>query len=693
MAAPSRPRRWTLFEPKPKPRRCGLNSRASRDEEPRRGRLAGVTGAVLVAFVAAQLLGIGHEERLLAGRRARAPVRVWRIEYRAHDGRLRAAFVDLPRWYGPRQDPPLPLIISPHGLEPLARASGAMWGDLPARGPFAVVNPDGVGRRLGQESWGAAGQIRDLARLPRILASALPWLRINRQRIYAFGGGMGGQEVLLLAARHPRLLAGVAAFDAPTDLAQRYRDFRRFAGGARLRRYMRIEVGGTPLERPAAYAARSPLSYARRLARSHVPIELWWSRRDTVVVDQNRQSGRLYRTIRRINRRAPVDEVIGAWQHTAELSVRGELPDALLDLGLLPLETFPHRAPATSQTRRSQRLAFTSLCARRTPSSYQWPLKPFHEQHPVRGYLGDPRTVFGLEGATDTAPSGSFSFHDGVDIVASPHEAVYPVVSGVVIESRPYTVVVRSSSRRSFQYWHIRPLVQVGAFVTAGRTVLGRVLARWGHVHFMMVADGRVRNPLSPGHLVPYEDSTAPFVRAVAFRTASGQPLRPSRLAGRVSIVALAFDSPALPVVGAWHGALVSPARLSWRLTASSGRPILRERGVFDFRRRLPAEHEFWHVYAHGSYQNFPAVGLHRFRGASGRYLFVLTRRPLQTKRLPAGVYRLTVTASDTCGNRGSLTERVGITSREPGSSRSLHGPSTQRTLERGVRRRRGGQR
>ena len=46
-------------------------------------------------------------------------------------------------------------------------------------------------------------------------------------RIYAFGGSMGGQETLLLLARHPHLLAGAAAFDSVTNMALQYRSFLR----------------------------------------------------------------------------------------------------------------------------------------------------------------------------------------------------------------------------------------------------------------------------------------------------------------------------------------------------------------------------------------------------------------------------------------------------------------------------------
>src|SRR5438045_3134429 len=63
------------------------------------------------------------------------------IHYVAHDGVLRAAYVLLPAWYAPGKDPPLPLIISPHGRGIDARANAALWGDLPGRERFIVVNP------------------------------------------------------------------------------------------------------------------------------------------------------------------------------------------------------------------------------------------------------------------------------------------------------------------------------------------------------------------------------------------------------------------------------------------------------------------------------------------------------------------------------------------------------------------------
>jgi hypothetical protein len=274
-------------------------------------------------------------------------VRLWTIRYRAHDGRARSAVVALPSWYGPRHHPPIPLVISPHGRGVGARTNARLWGSLPALGDFAVVSPEGAGRKLGTYSWGSLGQIEDLARMPTIVRLTLPWLRLDMHRIYAVGGSMGGQETLLLLARHPKLLAGAAAFDSVTDLARQYRSFpllrcgkacrKEWKGalGKSLQALARREIGGSPGTRPLAYAVRSPLTYARSIAASCVPLELWWSVDDRVVLDQPMQSGALYRAIERLNPRAPVQAYVGYWTHSAEMRAKRRLPLAIAQLGLL----------------------------------------------------------------------------------------------------------------------------------------------------------------------------------------------------------------------------------------------------------------------------------------------------------------------------------------------------------------------
>jgi pimeloyl-ACP methyl ester carboxylesterase len=311
--------------------------------------------AVLAAVVTSTPSGAAPAEPTAS---SKSRVRVLTVAYRAHNGARRAAHVVVPAWYGPRHNPPLPLIISPHGRGQTGRDNAALWGDLPAQGPFAVVNPDGQGRRLPLHSWGFAGQVDDLARMPDILRRALPWLRIDRRRIYAFGGSMGGQETLLLIARHPRLLAGAAVFDSVIDLALQYRRFPRLICGTRcrriragappwgryLQRLARQEIGGAPGRVAAAYAARSPMTYLYEIAYSCVPLQMWWSTADRIVVDEREQSGKLFWAIKRLNRDAPVSAFVGHWIHSSQMRSTSRLPLALASFDLL-LEPFRERGP------------------------------------------------------------------------------------------------------------------------------------------------------------------------------------------------------------------------------------------------------------------------------------------------------------------------------------------------------------
>jgi pimeloyl-ACP methyl ester carboxylesterase len=274
-------------------------------------------------------------------------VRTWTISYTAHNGAARAAYVVLPSWYGPGANSPLPLVISPHGRGGDGRANARFWRDLPALGRFAVVNPDGMGRRLANLSYGYHGQIDDLARMPDVAVAALPWLRFDRSRIYALGSSMGGQETLLLVARHPRLLAGAVAMDSVTNLSRRYHQLpevpcdaaclERWGGpfGHVLQASMRREVGGSPDSKPEAYAARSAMSNARRIAAADVPLQLWWSSGDQIVFDQEHQSGALDRELRRLNRCAPLTSYAGTWRHSQAMWAGSLLPVALAGWGLL----------------------------------------------------------------------------------------------------------------------------------------------------------------------------------------------------------------------------------------------------------------------------------------------------------------------------------------------------------------------
>jgi pimeloyl-ACP methyl ester carboxylesterase len=276
------------------------------------------------------------------------PARVLTIAYTTHGGHSRKAYVQVPDGYGPGRNPAIPLVISPHGRAVDGKINTRRWTNLPTLGNFAVISPDGYGRRLPLHSWGWRGQIDDLARMPDIVERQLPWLHVDRRRIFAVGGSMGAQETLLLAGEYPALLAGAVAVDGPADFALQYHNFPRLKCDAEClsrgwgpiglakQKLARREIGGTPETAPHKFAERSPLSYARRIARSCVPVQIWWSRTDETVLDPERQSGRMYQALERLHPRAGVDQYVGDWPHTDAMRAETDLPKMLAHLGLLP---------------------------------------------------------------------------------------------------------------------------------------------------------------------------------------------------------------------------------------------------------------------------------------------------------------------------------------------------------------------
>jgi poly(3-hydroxybutyrate) depolymerase len=283
-----------------------------------------VVAACLLATAAAAAAPSGSQRRALT------------FVYRSSTGAERKAYLALPAWYGPQRHPAIPLVISPHGRGVDGAYNLRFWGDLPTRGGFALVSPDGQGRRLALYSWGYRGQVDDLARMPELAERAYPWLTVAPGRVFAIGDSMGGQEVLLLAARRAAGLAGVAALDPVTDMAARYRRWFVTPGEAALPAKARVEFGGSPARLPAAYAARSPASFTDAIARSGVPLQLWWSHRDAVVTDQTTQTGAFVGRLRRSAPSAPVQEIVGYWQHAHEMHPETQLPAVLACFGLLP---------------------------------------------------------------------------------------------------------------------------------------------------------------------------------------------------------------------------------------------------------------------------------------------------------------------------------------------------------------------
>jgi pimeloyl-ACP methyl ester carboxylesterase len=170
--------------------------------------------------------------------------------------------------------------------------------------------------------------------MPEIIHAALPWVRGDRRKVYAVGGSMGGHETLLLLGQYPKLLAGAVAFDSVTNFYRRYFDFARSPGGRRAQALAREEVGGTPRTNPRGYVLRSPTHWLSAVARSGVPLQLWWSDADKIVIDQAEQSGVIYRELRKRRPRGRVEAVTGSWSHSFKTYANVPLPAAVQWLGL-----------------------------------------------------------------------------------------------------------------------------------------------------------------------------------------------------------------------------------------------------------------------------------------------------------------------------------------------------------------------
>ena len=107
--------------------------------------------------------------------------------------------------------------------------------------------------------------------------------------------------------------------------------------------------------------------------------------------------------------------------------------------------------------------------------SYEWPVMPFAQQHPVRGFFGDPRI----------GDAGGTSFHFGIDVSVPDGTPVYSVSAGTVhldVAGGPQNIAVTSPGA-THGYWHVQPAVASGQHVDQGG-LLGHVAPTWGHVHF-----------------------------------------------------------------------------------------------------------------------------------------------------------------------------------------------------------------
>jgi hypothetical protein len=294
---------------------------------------------------------------------------------------------------------------------------------------------------------------------------------------------------------------------------------------------------------------------------------------------------------------------------------------------------------AAEQTERSTRAVEPATAsqpaAERESYAYGWPIKPFRSQHPVRGFFGDPR--IGNNGQTR-------QFHFGVDVSASNGTPVYATLTGTasIHPLHPDVVLVSGASGLQFSYWHIVPTIRNGQRAVAYETVIGHIERPWAHVHFSEARGGVYLNPLRPGAMGPFVDTTKPFASKITTEVA-GRIVTP-RPGRSFELVAQLQDETPLAVPRPWHDLPVMPALVRWRLLDGAGRTVVGWRTVIDFRRTIPDASEFDRTWAPGVSQNHVRM--------PARYRVSLAR---SIDGLGSGPYTVEVAARDTRGN-GSVT-------------------------------------
>ena len=271
----------------------------------------------------------------------------------------------------------------------------------------------------------------------------------------------------------------------------------------------------------------------------------------------------------------------------------------------------------------------TTRAATTEKYAYAWPVKPFRQQHPVRGFFGDPRIANDGE---------SRQFHFGIDISAPNGTAVYATLTGTasIHPLHETTILIDGNEGVEFSYWHVVPSVRSGQRVVAYRTVIGHIEEPYGHVHFSEARRGRYLNPLRPGALGPYDDSTRPTTRSVGV------------VAG--ALVAETYDETPLAVPRPWQDLPVMPALVRWRLLDERGDVVRGWETVVDFRLTIPPASAFDEIWARGTTQNHVR--------AAGHYRLVLTR---SLADLRGGLHLAELAVSDSRGNASRARFPIGL--------------------------------
>ena len=180
-------------------------------------------------------------------------------------------------WAPPRDEEAVPLLVALHTWSGNYRQSGsqiplAHWCQ---QQKWAFIHPNFRGPNRTPQAMGSDLAVADIA---SAVEFAKQTCSVDENRIYCVGVSGGGHASLLMAARTPKIWAGVSAWCGISDIAAWHRECR----GGRFEKYARdIEAalgGGAPdtgSQRAEEALLRSPVHWLAK-NRDHLPpLDIW----------------------------------------------------------------------------------------------------------------------------------------------------------------------------------------------------------------------------------------------------------------------------------------------------------------------------------------------------------------------------------------------------------------------------------
>lgn len=269
-------------------------------------------------------------------------------------------------------------------------------------------------------------------------------------------------------------------------------------------------------------------------------------------------------------------------------------------------------------------------------AEFGWPIKPFHREHGIRAALNELRPG---------------SLHVGLDIQARGGAAVYAVQAGVA------DVLTASGPNARVQvgnyiYWHIDPSVQTGEAVKPFMTIIGHVMAHYGHLAFSELnAAGDYVNPLRPGGIVlaPYANHARPEIAMPAV-AADGQ------------VVVGAYSPQTFVQRTTYPTPVLAPAGLAYELYKPDGTPVTTLQWAFRGTHLLPWDARDL-IFAPGAgAPGFACFATKHLCVPSWSYRVAGGFAPSLPTGMPEGQYRLTIYAWDWTDNKTALDTTITLT-------------------------------